>query len=281
MNELPHGWVALPIAEFAEVRLGRQRSPDKAIGPDQVKYLRAANVTWAGLDLSDVKTMSFSERERPIYRLRPGDILMAEASGSVGEVGKPAIWNDEIPGCCFQNTLVRVRPPVGTSRFLYFQLLYLALSGRFIEDSKGVGIHHIGAERLSRIPVHVAPLGEQERIVAAIDQHLSDIDAGVAGLERVLANIKRYRASVLKAACEGRLVPTEAEVAKKEKRDYEPASVLLERVLKDRRARWEVDQLAKMKAKGQPPRDHRWKAKYEEPTSPAADGLPALPKGWV
>lgn len=129
--------------------------------------------------------------------------------------------------------------------------------------------------------VPLAPHAEQDRIVAAIEQHLSDVDAGVAALERVLANLKRYRASVLKAACEGRLVPTEAKLAHKEGRDYEPADVLLRRILKERRERWEADQLAKMKAKGQAPRDDRWKAKYEEPKGPDTSELPALPVGWV
>jgi len=54
-------------------------------------YLRAANVTWSGLELSDVKEMNFTEAESETYELRPGDVLVAEASGSASEVGKPAI----------------------------------------------------------------------------------------------------------------------------------------------------------------------------------------------
>jgi type I restriction enzyme S subunit len=57
--------------------------------------------------------------------------------------------------------------------------------------------------------VPVAPLAEQERIVAEIEKQLTRLDAAVAALERVRVNLKRYRASVLKAAVEGRLVPTE------------------------------------------------------------------------
>ena len=54
--------------------------------------MRAANVTWNGLSLEDVKEMNFSEREVETFRLVPGDILLSEASGSPSEVGKPAIW---------------------------------------------------------------------------------------------------------------------------------------------------------------------------------------------
>lgn len=101
-----------------------------------------------------------------------------------------------------------------------------------------------------------------------------------AALKRVKANLKRYRASVLKAACEGRLVPTEAELARKEGRDYEPACELLKRILRERRARWEADTLARMIASDKRPTDDRWKQKYKEPTSPHTSVLPELPEGW-
>ena len=94
------------------------------------------------------------------------------------------------------------------------------------------------------------------------------------------ANLKRYRASVLKAAVEGNLVPTEAELAKKEEPEYEPASVLLERILKERRHRWEQAELGKMKAKGEVPKNEKWKDKYEEPAAPDTSELPELPEGW-
>jgi len=87
----------------------------------------------------------------------------------------------------------------------------------------------------------------------------------VVTLERVQRNLKRYRASVLKAAVEGRLVPTEAELARAEGRDYEPASVLLERILAERRRRWE-------EAGG--------RGKYHEPVAPDTADLPQLPEGW-
>jgi type I restriction enzyme S subunit len=86
---------------------------------------------------------------------------------------------------------------------------------------------------------------------------------------------------VFKAACEGRLVPTEAELARRDGRTYEPADQLLARILKERRPRWEADQLAKMQAKGKTPKDDGWKAKYGEPPAPDSGQLPVLPGGWT
>jgi type I restriction enzyme S subunit len=142
------------------------------------------------------------------------------------------------------------------------------------------GIHMITQDDIRSCKLPLATLREQRQIVDVVDAHFSRLDAATATLERVQRNLERYRASVLKAAVEGRLVPTEAELAKKEGRSYEPATVLLKRILAERRRRWEEAELAKLKAKGKPPTDDRWKARYKEPVAPAVDGLPELPEGW-
>jgi type I restriction enzyme S subunit len=139
----------------------------------------------------------------------------------------------------------------------------------------------ISGDQLRNHPVPVAPVEEQARIVLQIEARLTDLDAAVAGLKRVQANLKRYRASVLKSACEGRLVPTEAELARREGRSYESGEQLLQRILKERRAKWEADQLTKMHAACRPPKDDDWKKKYKEPAPPDISSLPELPGGWT
>jgi type I restriction enzyme, S subunit len=47
---------------------------------------------------------------------------VAEASGSASEVGKPALWNDELPVCCFQNTLLRLRSDALLPEYLYYAM---------------------------------------------------------------------------------------------------------------------------------------------------------------
>ena len=125
------------------------------------------------------------------------------------------------------------------------------------------------------------PLPEQRRIVAEIEKQFTCLQAGLAALKRLQANLKRYRAAVLKAAVEGRLVPTEAELARREGRSYEPAGELLKRILAERRAGWESAQLAKFHASGKDPNDDKWKANYKGPASPDGADLPALPEGWA
>lgn len=149
------------------------------------------------------------------------------------------------------------------------------------EGAAGIALQNINAKKLSRIILPLAPINEQQRIVQEVEKHFSRLDASVAGLKRVRANLERYRASILKAASEGRLVPSEAELARAERREYEPAEKLLSRILKERRARWEEEQLARMKKQGREPKNDKWKSRYEEPAQPDATGLPSLPEGWV
>jgi type I restriction enzyme S subunit len=124
------------------------------------------------------------------------------------------------------------------------------------------------------------PRGEQERLADSLDDFATRLDAAAQSLARVEANLKRYRVSVLKAAVEGRLVPTEAELAKRDGRDYVPASVLLERTLKERRRRSEEAELARMHARGEEPTSDEWKNRYVEPESPPSSELRPLPEGW-
>lgn len=130
---------------------------------------------------------------------------------------------------------------------------------------RGTTISGITKKQLLDTPFLVAPTPEQHRIVEAIESYFTRLDDAVATLERVQRNLKRYRASVLKSAVEGRLVPTEAELARAEGRDYEPASVLLERILAERRRQWGA--LAN-------------RGRYVEPIAPNHAGLPELPEGW-
>jgi type I restriction enzyme, S subunit len=198
-------------------------------------YLRAANVTWSGIDLTDVKEMNFSEKESGVYELLDGDVLVAEASGSPSEVGKPALWRAELEGCCFQNTLIRVRSRGPLPEYLRYFLLGEARSGRIGDAAPGVGIHHIGAFRLSAWQVAVPPLNEQRRIVEAIEEQFSRLDALETTIERLVGNFERgrghigaLRRSVLQHAFRGELVPQDPA--------DEPALILLERIAAERPA---------------------------------------------
>jgi type I restriction enzyme S subunit len=184
-------WPTVALATVAEVQLGQQRAPVHADAVIQLPYIRAANITWSGLNVSDINTMGFPNPER--YRLAEGDLLLSEASGSAKEVGKPALWRNEIPGACYQKTLIRVRCDRARllPEFAYYFFLHTCLCGQFAKLAPGVGILHLTAERMLSWPTTVPPLADQRRIVAEVDRRLS-IARGVEA--QVDANLKRAQA---------------------------------------------------------------------------------------
>lgn len=120
------------------------------------------------------------------------------------------------------------------------------------------------------------PAAEQTRIVARLEELLSDLDAGVAELKAAQKKLAQYRQSLLKAAVEGALTAD----WRAKNTPTETGAQLLQRILSERRARWEAKQLAKFKEQGKaPPKD--WQKRYPEPVQPDTSGLPELPEGWV
>lgn len=128
---------------------------------------------------------------------------------------------------------------------------------------------------VKKIAVPLAPLNEQDRIVAKIEELFSDLDAGVVALERAKANLKRYRAAVLKAAVEGKLTAA----WRAENPCTESAADLLQRILHERRQKWEQQQLAKYAEQGKAT-PMGWRDKYKPPAEQDATNVPELPDDW-
>lgn len=229
LPELPEGWVWATIEEVGNVQLGRQRSPNKLKGLSPTKYIRAANITENGVDLSDVLHMDFNEEERETFYLQQGDILLTEASGSPEHVGRPAIWKGPERMYCFQNTVLRFSPKGITSTFSYFSFMSMQKLGVFRKLSAGVGINHLSAGKFSRLPIAIPGIQEQETIVSLLDQELEYCNKLEREIDVSLSKIALQRQNILRAAFAGELVPQDP--------NDEPASELLTRIAAERAAK--------------------------------------------
>ena len=125
-------------------------------------------------------------------------------------------------------------------------------------SKQGTTVNSVETSKLLGFEIPVAPRGQQAKIVAEIEKQFSRLDEAVANLKRVKANLKCYKASILKAAVEGKLT----EDWRKQHPDVEPARKLLERILTERRAKW------------------TGRGEYNEPAAPEASNL-TLPKRWT
>ena len=238
--KIPVGWVVLPAADACiKIQDGTHFSPKTQLPKGQFPYITAKNVRSSGLDLSHITFLREEDHQVIFQRCdcRKGDVLLVKDGVNTGEVAVNTL-DGEIS---LLSSVCMLRPHAGllSAEFLRFYLQsplgQSSLTGRM----SGTAIRRIILRRIKQTPVLVCSVPEQRRIVEAIESYFTRLDDAVTTLARVQRNLKRYRASVLKAAVEGRLVPTEAELARVEGRDYEPASELLERILADRRRRWE------------------------------------------
>lgn len=126
----------------------------------------------------------------------------------------------------------------------------------------GTTRHKLNQAAMRQIPIPIAPDAQQKLIVSEIEKQFSRLDEAVAALKRIKANLKRYKASVLKAAVEGNLT----EEWRKQNPNIEPAEKLLKRILAERKRKWEEKNPGK---------------KYKEPAAPDTSDLPELPERWV
>jgi type I restriction enzyme S subunit len=223
LPEPPKGWCWAKAGIVGNVQLGRQRAPQHHIGPNMRPYLRVANVFEDRIDTADVMEMNFGPADYEAYRLETGDILLNEGQ-SPHLVGRPAMYRGEVPGACFQNTLVRFRalPAVDPA---YALIVFRAQlhSLRYLRIAQiTTNIAHLGAERFSGVEFPLPPLAEQRRIVTFVDDALSLAAAAERTVDAGMRRCARLRQSILKWAFEGRLADQDP--------SDEPASALLERI---------------------------------------------------
>ena len=169
-------------------------------------------------------------------------------------------------------------PEAVSAEFLYYFLL--SQEKAFVDAGKGGAQPNISQGIVKAWSLSLPPRAEQTRIVAKLEELLSELDAGVAELKAAQKKLQQYRQSLLKAAVEGSLTASWRETQRKLGTPAETGAQLLQRILTERRARWEAKQLAKFKEQGKtPPKD--WQKKYPEPVQPDTTGLPELPEGWT
>jgi type I restriction enzyme, S subunit len=280
-GELPKGWRRVAIKDMADsIQYGLTASAaERQGGP---RFLRITDIQEGRVDWSTVPSCDIPKEQISKYRLSSGDLVFARTGATTGK----SFLIGECPEAVFASYLIRVRVSADVdSRYLsaFFQSPDY---WRQIEGGKrGIGQPNVNGTVLGEVQFPLAPPDEQRRIVAEIEKQFTRLEAGVAALRRVQANLKRYRAAVLKAACEGRLVPTEAELRrtadhadgtdKKLRKSassaqsaaktpaYETGAELLARILTERRKIWQG------------------RGKYKEPASPDMEKLPQLPEGWA
>ena len=212
---IPGSWARTTIGATAEIVRGVSFPKDarKLVPhPGHVACLRTANVQreveWDDLWFVPEEYVKVESRY-----VQPLDVLIS-VSNSLELVGKVAQVTNLPQKSTLGAFISLLRPSSGLdAKFYYYQMASPEVQSEIrYSASTTTNISNISSGKLSAVTLEVPSLAEQHRIVVEIETQFTRLDASVSALRRAQANLKRYRASVLKAACEGRLVPTEAEL---------------------------------------------------------------------
>ena len=200
-------WPLVRVKDVASsIQYGHTASAvHRANGP---RFLRITDIQDGRVDWASVPSCDIPSDQIEKYQLAAGDLVFARTGATTGK----SFLIGDCPEAVFASYLIRVRV---TSKVDPRYLAAFFQSPDYwqqIEAGKrGVGQPNVNGTILGEVRFPLPSLPDQRRIVAEIEQQFTRLDAGVAALRRTQANLKRYRAAVLKAACEGRLVPTETE----------------------------------------------------------------------
>jgi|SanBayMetagenome_1026888.scaffolds.fasta_scaffold12209_2 type I restriction enzyme S subunit len=272
LYELPEGWVWSAVGEICTTTSGGTPSrKDNTNFGGKIPWLKSGELDNRIIKATEEFITDKGLSESSTRIIPKGTLLIAMYGATVGRLGILGI-----DAAINQAICAIFIPKQLNQKYLYFYLIHF--KDNLLNARKGGAQPNISQQIVNDIYLPLPPLPEQHRIVDKIEELFTELDAGVELLKKLKAKLKRYRQAVLKAAVEGNLTK-EWRTANQGK--LEPASVLLERILKQRREKWEAEQLAKMKAQGKPPKDDSWKLKYKEPIAPDTSDLPELPDGWV
>jgi type I restriction enzyme S subunit len=202
---IPDSWVWTTLGEIADVVGGVTKDSKKQSDPrlPQVPYLRVANVQRGYLDLSEITKIRVPESTVTKLCLKPGDVLLNEG-GDRDKLGRGWIWQGQIPNCIHQNHVFRAR----LAETLHPKLLAWYANGvarDWFEQnaSQSVNLASISLSTIKQLPVPLPPSNEQRRIVAILEDHLSNLDTATRIISSSGQRTKRLWQSVLNSVAVG------------------------------------------------------------------------------
>jgi type I restriction enzyme S subunit len=199
MTIAPSQWNPWPTstvgAEF-DIQLGKMLDAARNVGQPK-PYLGNRAVQWGRIDTSAAGVVPLTRADQIRYRLRHGDLLVCEG----GEVGRGAIWKDELRECYYQKALHRLRSKASYDvRIMLAFLEYWSITGRFANYVTQTSIAHLPRDKFVLMPLPAILPPEQRAIAGA----LSDADNLIASLERLIAKKQAIKQGMMQQLLTGK-----------------------------------------------------------------------------
>ena len=201
---MSNNWRTVPLSEIADInpRLGKTNLSDDSL----YTFVPMASVGAADGSIDVSTKRPYVEVKKGFTSFQTGDVLFAKITPCM-ENGKMAVVPHLDNQYGFGSTEFHViRPKDGNdSRYVYYYVSGQGFRKEAAHHMTGaVGQKRVPTDFIKQSPIPLPPtIEDQKRIVAEIEKQFSRLDEAVASLKRIQANLKRYKAAVLKAAVEG------------------------------------------------------------------------------
>jgi type I restriction enzyme S subunit len=232
LTEIPEHWRYVSFDTLvSDSFYGPRFSADDYSDSDQgIPTIRTTDITFnGGIDLHDPPRIRLGTEELRDLRLKHEDLLVTRTGATIG---KCALYDEEMGPAIPSAYLIRFRLTRKAVPARYALMFLMSPIGRrlLLGGSTAVAQPNVNAKNICRFPVPLPPKDEILEIVARVESLLKAADVIEERLLTAFVSVDKLNQSVLAKAFRGELVPTEAELARREGRDYEPASALLERI---------------------------------------------------
>ena len=207
--DIPDNWRWCYVGDLFLHNTGKAQNSSGSTNGIIRKFITTSNLYWGEFDFTKVKEMPFTDTELERCTVKKGDLLVCEG----GDCGRSAVW-DYDEEVCIQNHVHRLRPYRDVNIYYFYYLFYLYKNtGRL--RGRGVAIQGLSNEAIHKVVLPLAPLEEQHRIVAKIEELLPYVDRYATAYEKLEQFNAKFpndmKKSILEYAIQGKLVEQRAE----------------------------------------------------------------------
>ena len=207
--DIPDNWRWCYVGDLFLHNTGKAQNSSSSTNGIIRKFITTSNLYWGEFDFTKVKEMPFTDTELERCTVKKGDLLVCEG----GDCGRSAVW-DYDEEVCIQNHVHRLRPYRDVNIYYFYYLFYLYKNtGRL--RGRGVAIQGLSNEAIHKVVLPLAPLEEQHRIVAKIEELLPYVDRYATAYEKLEQFNAKFpndmKKSILEYAIQGKLVEQRAE----------------------------------------------------------------------
>ena len=203
IGSVPEKWVISSLRHRYVQCLGKMLDSNRITTDHLLPYLRNVDVQWDRINIEKLPKMDITPAEYDRYTVKRGDLLVCEG----GEIGRCALWSNELSRCGFQKALHRLRPRdmrQDMPRFMYYTLRSAAHSHAFTDGHVST-IPHLTGDKLKAHRFPFPPLSEQKKIVRFLDSVTEAIDAATHRFRRQVTLLHDYRKLLIDDVVTGKI----------------------------------------------------------------------------